>query len=106
MTHCDDHSGVCVNMTNLSAQLNGLTQRMDAHQSNGGTGHVQRHEIKTLAEDVSTLTTAVKDVVQQVADLKTERKVEDAGNKRTDRIWQTIVPAVAMIVAAVIALLK
>lgn len=106
MTHCEEHSGVCANMTNLSSQIGDLSRRMDAHCANGGTGHVSRLELKTLQEDVSTLTTAVREVVREVAEMKTAEKVQQAGLSRGDKLLLAVLATLGPLAAAAITLLK
>lgn len=96
--HCEAHSGVCERVNGVQAQVGALCSRIDEHCRNGGAGHVQRHELTTLREDVSTLTTEVAKVCEAVSAMQ-------AGEARATRgnAWrQTLAQCVTQILVGIL----
>lgn len=106
LQHCEEHSGCVESINNLRAGQTAIAARFDAHCANGGKGHVQRYEFTTVTEDVRTLTTDVRQLHDELQTAATDRKVDAARQAKRDRIWQSVVPSIALIVSAIIALYK
>lgn len=119
----EEHGKVITRLDGLDRHNEAQDARLDAHQawlqrmaealqSHCGSSalHVTRSEMdafKGIIHERDRKADEKLDAIREaIAKANTERAVERAGWSRSDKLWQAVAPAVAVIAAAIIALWK
>lgn len=95
--HCQDHSGFCERLNAIATEVGSLSAHLLNHERNGDNGHVQRHEMRTLTEDVRTLTTDVQRLHEAIEKDRTEHAIQNARRDSTTKLLVALVGTVGIV---------